>query len=299
MTTAPDIVFADTSSLRSRLEGLKWEGASLGALDAVSLLLDGNRPHVLILGAAEAEAVWRDVETQALDAPVFPLLIGRPDDMSGDAAALLRLAPILESPTDDSILWKARQLLHRHGELYSTLQAVDPNVKALAQNAACEWIRCSVGIVGLVRVDRSASMVDLGDQLEALRLAAHATVDRIPAARLSTDDLWTLLLIVAVPWTRAELARSDSEVSILSKFTSDTKGSRKLIMSADESVTSLVGPIVGAGANWHPSSDDPLRDHLRRVVKDSEELQALDVLFKKRFPSDDVDRLIAALGKKS
>jgi hypothetical protein len=87
--------------------------------------------------------------------------------------------------------------------------------------------------------------------------------------------------------------------ALLSKFASSTKGSRKLILAGDSSITSLVGPIAAHGIAWQPTSDDPLRDELSGVVTDDAERKALDLLFKRRFAGDDIDRLIAALGRKS
>jgi hypothetical protein len=70
-------------------------------------------------------------------------------------------------------------------------------------------------------------------------------------------------------------------------------------MCTDESVRSLLGPIVGNGSAWYPTSDDPLRDQVRTLAKNSEELKALDLLFTKRFSDDDFERFAAVLGKQS
>jgi hypothetical protein len=139
----------------------------------------------------------------------------------------------------------------------------------------------------------------LSEQLELLRLNAYAAVDRVPTARLSTDDLWTLLLVIVVPWKREELNSRDVELGVLRKFVGDTIGSRKLIVSSDESVRALLGPVAGSRSIWYPTSDDPLRDQLLASVKNPEELKALEVLFKKRVSADDFDRLITALRRKS
>jgi hypothetical protein len=140
----------------------------------------------------------------------------------------------------------------------------------------------------------------LSEQLELLRCNAYALVDRVPTDQLATDDLWTLLLIVAVPWSREEMNTKEAESAILRKFVGDTSGSRKLIMASNESIRSLLGPVPVArnGSAWSPSSDNPLRDQLNLLVKDEEELRALQVLFNKRLSADDFERLIAVLGRK-
>ena len=192
-----------------------------------------------------------------------------------------------------------RGLLQRSAWLYRELASVDPDTELLTQNSQCEWDKCSVGVVGVVRVPLIASTQSLSEQLELLRLNAYAAIDRIPTGRLSTDDLWTLLLVIAVPWSREELNSRDVELEVLRKFVGDTIGSRKLIVSSDESVRALLGPVAGSRSTWLPTSNDPLRDQLFASVKNPEELGALEVLFKKRLSADDFDRLITALRRKS
>jgi len=297
MTHEPDVVFSGTSTLKGHLARFTWQELSIGVLDVERLVHDRGRPHVLILASDEATKVWHEVENYALDMPLFPLVIGNHEQIPKDASAFVRLAPVMASPVEETIRNEVRELLQRSAWLYREVASVDASVELLVQNSVCEWVRSSVGVVGLVQIVRDSSVRDLTEQLELLRVTAHATVDRVPAARLSTDDLWTLLLIVSVPWSRAELVVQDEESAILTKFTIDTIGSRKLIMSADESVRSLVGPIVGSGSSWFPSTDDPFRDQLRALAKTPEELQALEILFKKRFSPEDVERLIAVLGR--
>lgn len=299
MRNAPAVLFSATSPLKSQLESIAWDEISIGKLDTAQLEADRNRSHVLILASAEAQTVWQEVEEHALDMPLYPVVVGDAGDVAIGASALLRLAPFLRQPVDGPMQDTVRTLLRRSASLYVELASIDPDTELLTQNSQCEWDRSSVGVVGIVRVPLNSSAQNLSEQLELLRSNAYAAVDRLPTARLSTDELWTLLLVVAVPWSREQLNNMNAESVILRKFASDTTGSRKLIMSRDESVTGLLGPVAGSRLKWHPTSDDPLRDQLHASVKNHEELDALEALFKKRLSADDFDRMIAALRRKS
>ena len=299
MAEAPNVLITATSSLAKRLQGMSWEGLSCGVLSLEQLLASRERAHVLVLSSEEARDEWNRVEEFAIDSPLHPLIIGRRTRESEESSALLGLAPVLEDPDDAAIQDAIRRLLKRSAWLHRELVSVDDSAELLIQNAQCEWDRCSVGIVGLITLSGESALVNLRHELGVLRSNAYATIDRVPAARLSTDDLWTLLLVVRVPWTREELAVRDGESSVLREFVSDTIGSRKLVMCTDESVRSLLGPIVGDGSAWYPTSDDPLRDQVRTSAKNPEELKALDLLFTKRFSDEEFERFIAMLGKRS
>jgi hypothetical protein len=298
MTNAHDVLFSAASKLKKQLETIAWKEISVGTLEIDQLLADRSRAHVLVLDAEEAQRVWGEVEDHALDVPLYPLVVSDGVSIAKDASALLRLAPVLRQPVDESIQDTIRSLLQRSAWLYRELASVDAETELLSQNSQCEWDRCSIGVVGVVRIPNGSSAADLTEALELLRINAYAAIDRLPISRLSTDDLWTLLLIVAVPWDREQLTGMEAESAILRRFVGDTIGSRKLIMSSDESVRGLLGPIVGSASMWYPTSDDPLRDQLRTLIRDPEELRALEVLFKKRLSADDFDNLISALGRK-
>ena len=297
MTAIPDVLYSPASPLRERLDRLHWGSLSCGSLE--SGLEFGPRPHVLFLNSTEAESVWSQIESHAADAPVFPIIVGDERPIALSAAPLLRLAPIMTDVAESAIVARARETLLIGGALANAISTVDRTVQPLSQNAACECVRCSIGIIALAMVRLDSSVLQLEEQLEMLRISSYALIDRIPATRLSTDDLWTLMLIVKVPWSRLQLDEMPSVAALLSKFASSTKGSRKLILAGDSSITSLVGPIATHGMTWQPTSDDPLRDQLNAVVRDDAERKALALLFKRRFAGDDIDHLVAALGRKS
>jgi hypothetical protein len=297
LTDAPDVLFSANSKLKKQLETIAWQEISVGTLNLDQLVADRGRAHVLALAPEEAQSVWSEVEEHALSLPLYPLVVSEGGKIATDASPLLRLAPVLMQPLEGLIQDTVRNLLQHSALLRRQLKAVDQETELLTQNSQCEWDRCSVGVVGVVSVPCNSSVPSLTEQLELLRLNAYAAIDRVPTARLSTDDLWTLLLVVAVPWNREELKTRDAESAILRTFVSDTIGSRKLILPSDEWVAALLGPVARSGPNWHPTSDDPIRDQLRKLVKNPEELAALEVLFKKRLSAEDFDRLVTLLGK--
>jgi hypothetical protein len=297
LTTCPDVLFSANSRLKKRLETIAWQEISLGTLNFDQLVADRDRAHVLALASEEAQSVWSKVEEHALSLPLYPLVVSEGDKIATDASRLLRLAPVLMHPVEELIQESVRSLLQHSAWLNRQLAAVDPETELLTQNSQCEWDRCSIGVVGAVRVPSNSSVPNLTEQLELLRLNAYAAIDHVPAARLSTDELWTLLLVVAVPWSSEELKTRSAESSILRDFVSDTIGSRKLIVPSDEWVGGLLSPVASGGPNWHPTTDDPLRDQLGESVENPEELAALEVLFKKRLSAEDFDRLVKLLGR--
>jgi hypothetical protein len=298
MMNVPDILFSPTSMLRKQLEKTSWNEIAVGMLDIDQLLTNRSRAHVLVLGDTEAQGIWADIELHARDLPLYPLIVGDGDRIADDASILLRLAPVLKQPTEVALEEMVRTLLRQSAWLQRELISVDPQTKLLVQNSQCEWDRCSLGVVGVVRLSLHTFAPTLARQLELLRSNAYAAIDRIPTIYLSTDDLWSLLLIVIVPWTREELNARESESAILRTFVGDTTGSRKLVMCNDESIRDLLGPVTGIGSTWYPTSDDPLRDRLQAIVKNPEELQALEVLFNKRLSAADFDRIVEVLGKR-
>jgi hypothetical protein len=297
--STPDVLFPANSKIKEHLESAAWHGISVGALDLNDLASDHGRPHVLVMSSEEAQLEWHRVEEYALDHALYPLVVSNGEQLSKDASPLLRLAPILLNARAEAVRETAQNLLQRSAWLYRELAAVDSSSELLTQNSQCEWDRCSVGVVGLVRVSNTPPEMAFSEQLELLRLNAYSAIDRVPVSRLSTDDLWTLLLIVAIPWSRQELNKRNQESDILREFVNDTVGSRKVVMFSDESARGLLGPITGSGPTWYPTSDDPLRDQLHLLVKTPEESQALEVLFKKRLSAEDFERIISALGKES
>ena len=296
MSLTPEVLWSRESPLRERLLRVDWHSLSCGPLEADAPF--DQYAHVVLLSTAEAESVWSRLEPHAMDAPIFPVIVGEPLAVTLATPAILRLATVVRGD-DNELVTTARATLLQHGALAKSISAVDSTVVPLSQNAVCECVRCSVGIIALAHVTLRASVQSLEEQLELLRVSSYALVDRVPSTRLSTDDLWALILIVKVPWSRDALEDMASEAAVLLKFVGNTKGSRKLVLTDDGSIASIVGPIATQGTMWHPTSDDPLREQLGSAARDESERDALSLLFKRRFSSDDIDHLVAILGRKT
>lgn len=256
-----------------------------------------TRPSVLILAPTEAVQVWQQIEQAALDAPLFPVIVGDPEVLAAGAPAAIRLAPAVKTVDDVPAL--ARSITGTASSLHRQLSEIDAEAEQLVQNSLCEWVKCSVGTIGVVRIREDAAERALKRQLELLRDEAYGGIDRLSADRLSTSELWTLLLIVDLPFTKKELLENSDDWATLRAFQADTSGSRKIVKFPNQTILSLVGPVEHRAAVWRPSSNDPLREELNRSVTDSAELAALQVLFKRRLSQEDIDRLIAVLARHS
>jgi hypothetical protein len=74
-------------------------------------------------------------------------------------------------------------------------------------------------------------------------------------------------------------------------------GSRKLVLWFDRTVGEYFGRLGEGRESWKLSSDDPLRQTLERVAANSEERNALEVIFKSRLSQEDIDELLQELSK--
>lgn len=296
MTVIPDVLWSPSTSIREQLETLDWAPLSTGML-AEAPNHDG-RAHVVVLHTTEAERVWVRLEPVAIDAPVFPVLVGDISLLSSASSPLLKLATVVSDAASRDVVDAVRRTLKRADALVAALRPIDSTVESLSQNAVCECARCSVGIVVYANVRQDCSVVNLAEQLELIRHSSYALVDRIPTEKLSTDDLWALMLVVTVPWSRSELDKMPSEAAVLSRFVRNTQGSRKIVLTTDQTLSALVGPVASSESTWRPTSDDPLREQLSLSARDSEEREALGMIFKRRFTGDDIDQLIAVLGRR-
>jgi hypothetical protein len=157
MKKSPDVIFSTYSKLKAQLESVVWQEASEGDLDLEQLLAEPNRARVFVLDSEEAETVWSEVEPEARNLPWYPLIVSGDRGVKKNDSVLLRLAPSLEQPIDESIQDTVKNLLRSAGWLHRELSQTDSNAKLLAQNSQCEWDRCSVGIAGFVRIEQNSS----------------------------------------------------------------------------------------------------------------------------------------------
>jgi hypothetical protein len=186
--------------------------------------------------------------------------------------------------------------------LLDSVIRLDPKAMTIYRDEQCEWVRCRLAIVGKIQLDRPEAYVaaqKLTSSLKKLTAHAYAVLDELSDEQLSFEDLWNLLLLIAVPWTRADIRKHADIADVLSTFATDVSGSRKVILWADTPLEQHLGSL-GAGAKpWIPPSGDPLRDAVTGFARSDAEHDAFEVLFKRRIEDEDIDELIRVLGGKS
>lgn len=205
---------------------------------------------------------------------------------------------LTESADDEAMATVLADMLRTRKTLEFTLKDIDPDSRQLAHNERAEWVRSRLGIIGMVVVPQASNGPELKEQIASEVRNAHALLDTLPEDQLSLEDLWNLLLFVAVPWTQAEVESGAAERrEILDETIRDTSGSRKLILWAGRSVVDHLGPMGRRGTLWLPSSPDPLRDALQATVRDEAELNALEAIFKARISEADLERIVKVLSR--
>lgn len=183
--------------------------------------------------------------------------------------------------------------------LHDIIRNHDPAALLIKRDERCEWVRSTLGIIGLIRISEPLLPPALQTRLSDDIAHAYAVLDEFPDSTISFDDLWNLLLLIWIPWTRDELEQLEDIANILLSVSRDTAGSRKVILWRDRSPAEYVGPLGRGAAPWLPSSGDPLRAAVTSIARDDEEQNALDLLFKRRITEEDVDQLLRTLGRPS
>ena len=182
------------------------------------------------------------------------------------------------------------------GRLVDEVRSLDASAEELSADSRCEWVRCAFAIIGRVRIRESGSPDALDREISEEVAHALAQIDRVPDRMLTQDELWNLVLFIAVPWPRAQ---SESEVAkdrVLARWARNTAGCRKLILWADSSIAAHVGPLSSDGEAWVPEGDI-LGDLVGREALSEEERRWLQILFKRRFDPGDAEQLIRVLGE--
>jgi hypothetical protein len=184
-----------------------------------------------------------------------------------------------------------------NGWLLKELVNLDRNAKQLVQDEFCEWVKSRPGIIGIVQLARFAPKQQLNSVLSRLIDHAYTLLDGLPQEKLSVQDIWNVTLLIAVPIGKQELDRNSDVVKSLDALVQNLTGSRKLVLWFDRTVGEYFGRLGEGRESWKLSSDDPLRQTLERVAANSEEREALEVIFKSRLSQDDIDGLLQALSK--
>jgi hypothetical protein len=186
------------------------------------------------------------------------------------------------------------------GSLEDSLRAVgDASARSIAHDDQCEWVRSHFGIIGIVRIGTYDRAADVSKVIESAIAHAYSQLDGLAPDILTHDDLWNLLLLLALPWTRTEVASSSTELrQTLHACAGDVRGSRKLLLWANSSPADPFRELATDGApEAFEALNDPIADELRSLAIDADEATALQLLLKRRIPDTDLDVLISALGR--
>src|SRR6266540_1943396 len=173
-----------------------------------------------------------------------------------------------------------------------TLRSIDEHAEELREDSRCAWVRSTFGIIGRVSVSHILNAAALDAQVSEEVAHALAEMDKIPDKDVGQEELWNLLLFIGVPWTRGE-GRDQSDVAmVLARWARNTIGCRKVILWSDVDIRNHLGPLGVGGESWAPPSGDPLREALSASALDDEERGALEVLFKRRIETSDIEQVI-------
>jgi hypothetical protein len=231
---------------------------------------------------------------------VRPVLVGDPTLFIGSEDLALASAPTLAPDVAiDELLKTLTSLSRGDGWLLKELLHLDHNAKQLVADEFCEWVKSRPGIIGIIQIARITSRQQLDCVLSRLIDHAYTLLDGLPQERLSVQDIWNVTLLIAVPIRKQELDRNSEVLKSLDALAQNVNGSRKLVLWADRTVGEYFGPLGEGRESWKLSSDDPLRQTLERVAANSEERDALEVIFKSRLSQEDIDELLQALSKHS
>jgi len=183
-----------------------------------------------------------------------------------------------------------------HSLLKDEMLTFDPQVTLLAADDSCEWVRSRMGIVGLIRVSEPVAPGTLRTMLEEKIVSAYAQLDALSENAFSLDDMWNVILLIAVPWTRDEAEANSELIHALVEVSRNLSGSRKILVWSGTPLARHLGLLAQITKTWSPSSEEPLREVVRAAARNEVERDALEVLFKRRITEADLDALIQALG---
>lgn len=202
-------------------------------------------------------------------------------------------------PNDASALpYRVRRLLARSGNLAFVLKRFDETAQRLARDEMCEWVRCRLGVFGVISIPKSEQLAIIREDVDTRVIHAYGIIDRLSADLLQFDDMWNLVLFIAVPWTKEEGSAEVTLSDMLLAYERDTRGSRKIVLWREISPEDFLHPFDKARVPGEHLARDPLGDALRGAALDEEEFEALQVLYKGRVSQSDLSRLILVLGRR-
>ncbi|MFZ1083686.1 MAG: hypothetical protein WAN35_01830 [Terracidiphilus sp.] len=252
-----------------------------------------------VVGLVNAEnAVAQLNEWRHRFSRIHPVIIGDATAFVDSEDLALASAPTLALNVTTAEILKTFAFLSRgDGWLLKELAHLDPKAKQLVEDEFCEWVRSRPGIIGIVQLARFEPKQQLDCVLSRLIDHAYTLLDGLPQERLSVQDIWNVTLLISVPIGKEELDRGSDVVKSLDALAQNVTGSRKLVLWFDRTVGEYFGRLGEGRESWKLSSDDPLRQTLERVAANSEERNALEVIFKSRLSQEDIDELLQELSK--
>lgn len=186
----------------------------------------------------------------------------------------------------------------RFRDLVVDFRALDPTTELLAENEGSGWARTRWGVIGLARLESvPETTAEARAALDGAVQEAYSLLDSLPETRLPAEDLWNLTLLVSVPWRREEAPHHPEAYESLVGSAQDTRGARKLILWADESVANHFGRLTTPTNVDGGVLTDPLREVIATMSRDTAERDALEILFKGKLTQDDIDELVRVLGR--
>ena len=255
----------------------------------------GKEPTVAILGAGSAVVELADLHQRSAD--VWPVIAGPVDLPLNEENLEIIAAPALRVSASAADVSKAVAFGGRKdGWLHSELIEQDPLARRVAGDALCEWVKARPGVVGCVHLGclGSASCTRV---LGPLINHAYRQLDVLPRDELSVEDMWNVVLLVAVPVSEAECREINELHAELVAVSRDVRGARKVLLWWGETPTEKFGPLGSTIGVGRQTSADPLRAVLDETARDRVEREALELVFKARLTQEDVGRLVESLSR--
>ena len=253
----------------------------------------GKEPTVAILGAGSASVELADLRQRRAD--VWPVIAGPVDLPLNEENLEIIAAPALRVSASAADVSKAVAFAgQKDGWLNSELIEQDPRARRVAGDALCEWMKARPGVVGCVHLGclGSASCTQV---LGPLIDHAYQQLDVLPRDELSVEDMWNVVLLVAVPVSEAECREIDELHAELVAVSRDVRGARKVLLWWGETPAEKFGPLGSTTDVGRLTSADPLRAVLDETARDRVEREALELVFKARLTQEDVGRLVESL----
>jgi len=235
--------------------------------DAVTNLLDETPPELLVVSGLSSNRrdellAWLQMGDTSSLLPVLTV-DGDESSISPCCDAYDELA---ESATQGEIEAKAFGLVSRRGRLHSLIRRFDSSASLLAKDAGCEWVRSRTGIIGLVAIPHKQPAATLKAMAETRILAAHGLLESQPESQFSMEDVWNLILLISVAWSKEEAGDENCD-QVLRDLEKDLTASRKIVLWRGTSPIEHIGPLSRTHGGIVAASADPALDAIEAAAR--------------------------------